>query len=65
MGFDLILKVAGIGLLVGILVLILNEINKKEQAMMVTVIGVVVVLYIILQGISDLFGLVKSVFNLY
>jgi stage III sporulation protein AC len=65
MSFDLILKVAGIGLLVGILAMILNETGKKEQAQMVTIAGVVVVLYMVIQGISDLFVLVKSVFKLY
>lgn len=65
MGFDLIIKVAGIGFLVGILATILNAIDKKEQAQMVTIAGVVVVLYIVIQGISDLFVLVNSVFKLY
>lgn len=65
MGFDLIIKVAGIGILVGVLVTILNAIDKKEQAQMVTLAGVVVVLYIVIQGIAELFVLVNSVFNLY
>lgn len=65
MSIDLILKVAGIGLLVGILAMILNEAGKKEQAQMVTIAGVIVVLYMVIQGISDLFVLIKSVFKLY
>lgn len=65
MGFDLIIKVAGIGLLVAILAMVLTEAGKKEQAQMVTITGVIVVLYIVIQGLADLFTLVKSVFNLY
>jgi len=65
MSFDLIFKVAGIGLLVSIFAMILSEAGKKEQAQMVTIAGVVVVLYMVIQGISDLFVLVKSVFKLY
>jgi len=65
MNFDLILKVAGIGLLVAILAIILTEAGKKDQAQMVTIAGVVVVLYIVIQGLADLFVLVKNVFNLY
>lgn len=65
MEFDLIIKVAGIGLLVAILAMILTEAGKKEQAQMVTITGVIVVLYIVVQGIADLFVLVKSVFKLY
>ncbi|NLO98017.1 MAG: stage III sporulation protein AC [Peptococcaceae bacterium] len=65
MSIDLILKVAGIGLLVGILAMVLSEAGKKEQAQMVTIAGVIVVLYIVIQGIADLFVLIKSVFKLY
>ena len=65
MNFDVILKVAGIGLLVAILAIILTEAGKKDQAQMVTIAGVVVVLYIVIQGLADLFVLVKNVFNLY
>lgn len=65
MDFDLIIRVAGIGLLVAILAMILNEAGKKEQAQMVTITGVIVVLYLVVQGIADLFVLVKSVFKLY
>ncbi len=65
MSIDLILKVAGIGILVGILAMVLSEAGKKEQAQMVTIIGVVVVLYIVVQSMADLFGLIKSVFKLY
>lgn len=65
MSFDLILKAAGIGLVVAIVAMILSEAGRKEQAQLVTIAGVVVVLYMVVQGLSDLFILVKSVFNLY
>lgn len=65
MGFDLIFKVAGIGILVGVLAMVLSEAGKKEHAQLVTIAGVIVVLYLVIQGISDLFVLVKSVFKLY
>lgn len=65
MSFNLVLTVAGIGILVGILVMLLNESGRKEMAQAVTILGVVVVLYIVVQSISDLFSLVKSVFQLY
>lgn len=65
MSLTLILKVAGIGLIVAILAMVLTEAKKGELAQMVTIAGVVVVLYMVIQGLSDLFVLVKSVFNLY
>lgn len=65
MSLDIVFKVAGIGLLVGIFAMLLDQTSKREQAQLVAVAGVVVVLYIVVQAISQLFGLVKSVFQLY
>jgi stage III sporulation protein AC len=65
MSFNLIITVAGIGILVGVLASVLDQSGRKEMAQGVTIIGVIVVLYIVVQSIAELFTLVKSVFNLY
>lgn len=65
MNFDIIITVAGIGILVGILATVLTQAGRSEMAQGVTIIGVIVVLYIVVQSIAELFTLVKSVFNLY
>ena len=65
MSFNLIITVAGIGILVGVLASVLDSSGRKEMAQSVTIIGVIVVLYIVVQSIAQLFTLVKSVFNLY
>lgn len=65
MSFNLIITVAGIGILVGVLASVLDQAGRKEMAQGVTIIGVIVVLYIVVQSIAELFTLVKSVFNLY
>ena len=65
MNVDMILKVAGIGFIVGILVMVLDGIGKKEQAQFVALTGVIVVLTVLVQSVYDLFTLVKSVFKLY
>lgn len=65
MNFNLIITVAGIGILVGVLASVLNQSGRSEMAQGVTIVGVIVVLYIVVQSISQLFTLVKSVFNLY
>ncbi|KLU66269.1 MULTISPECIES: stage III sporulation protein AC [Desulfosporosinus] len=65
MSFNLIITVAGIGILVGVLASVLNQSGRGEMAQGVTIIGVIVVLYIVVQSIAELFTLVKSVFNLY
>ncbi|KGP74811.1 stage III sporulation protein AC [Desulfosporosinus sp. Tol-M] len=65
MSFNLIITVAGIGILVGVLASVLEQSGRKEMAQSVTIIGVIVVLYIVVQSIAELFTMVKSVFNLY
>ncbi|TGE34222.1 stage III sporulation protein AC [Desulfosporosinus sp. Sb-LF] len=65
MSFNLIITVAGIGILVGVLASVLNQSGRSEMAQGVTIMGVIVVLYIVVQSIAQLFTLVKSVFNLY
>jgi stage III sporulation protein AC len=62
---DLIFKIAGLGILISVLVIILEQANKKEQAQMVTLAGVVVVLIMVVQLISQLFSTVRSVFHLF
>lgn len=63
MQVDLIFKVAAIGILVSVLNLLLVRSGREEQAMMTTLAGLIVVLIIIVQEISNLFDLVKSTFG--
>ena len=64
MGVSLIFKIAAIGILVAILNQLLIRSGREEQAMMTTLAGLVVVMVMLLQKISDLFDLVKSLFGL-
>ena len=64
MDVDLIFKIAAIGILVSVLNQVLVRSGRDEQATMVTLAGLVVVLMRIVQQISDLFELVKTLFNL-
>ena len=61
---DLIFKIAAIGILVAVLNLLLVRSGREEQAMMTTLAGLVVVLMMLVQQISDLFDLVKTLFSL-
>lgn len=61
---DLIFKIAAIGIIVAVLHQVLLRSGREEQAMMVTLAGIVVVLMIVVQEISSLFETVKSVFGL-
>lgn len=64
MDIDLIFKIAAIGIIVSILNQVLSRSGREEQATMTTLVGLVVVLMIVAQKISDLFELVKSLFQL-
>ena len=64
MDVDLIFKIAAIGILVAVLNQLLIRSGREEQAMMTTLAGLVVVLMMLVQEISDLFQLVKTLFDL-
>jgi len=64
MNVDLIFKIAAIGILVAVLNQVLSRSGRDEQATMVTLTGLVVVLMMVVQQISDLFDLVKDLFSL-
>ncbi len=63
MDVDLIFKIAAIGILVAVLNQLLVRSGREEQAMMTTLAGLVVVLMIMVQEISDLFTLIKTLFD--
>ncbi len=64
MDVDIIFRIAGIGILISVLCIVLKQAQKQEQAEMLTLAGVVVVLIIVVQLMNQLFSSVRSVFNL-
>ena len=63
MEIELIFKIAAVGIIVSILNQVLSRSGRDEQATMTTLAGLVVVLMIVAQQISDLFELVKHLFD--
>jgi len=63
MNVDLIFKIAAIGILVSVLNQLLIRSGREEQALMTTLAGLVVVLMMIVQEISNLFNLIKTLFH--
>jgi len=63
MEIDLIFRIAAIGIIVSILNQVLARSGREEQATMTTLAGLVVVLMMLVQKISDLFDLVKTLFQ--
>ena len=64
MDVDFIFRIAAIGILVAVLNQVLSRSGRDEQAMMTTLAGLVVVLMMVVQKISDLFVLVKGLVGL-
>lgn len=63
MDIGLILKVAGVGILVSAAAQILSKSGRDEQSTLVTVAGIIVVLIMLVGEIEKLFSLVISVFG--
>lgn len=63
MDVDLIFKIAAIGILVAVFNQLLIRSGREEQAMMTTLAGLIVVMMVLVQQISNLFTLMKSVFG--
>jgi len=64
MEVDLIFKVAAIGIVVAVLNQVLIRSGREDQAMMTTLAGLIVVLFIIVREISTPFDTIKTIFNL-
>ncbi len=64
MDISLLIKTVGVGILVAVANQILQKTGRDEQAMLVTVVGVVIVLLMVVGQIGSLFDTVRSVFEL-
>ena len=64
MDVDLIFKIAAVGILGAVPNQLLGRSGREEQAMMTTLAGLVVVMMILVQEISGLFQLIKTLIDL-
>ena len=64
MDVDLIFKIAAVGILVAVLNILLTRSGREDQALMTSITGLVVVLVIVVQEISELFDLIRDLFGL-
>ena len=63
MDVSLILRVAGVGLLVAIAAQILSKSGRDEQATFVALAGVIVVFLMLVQKIGELFDTIRGIFG--
>ncbi|MBO5560574.1 MAG: stage III sporulation protein AC [Firmicutes bacterium] len=64
MNIDIVFKIAAVGILVAVLNQVLIRAGREEQAMMTTLAGLVVVLFWVINYISQLFRAVETLFHL-
>ncbi len=65
MDIDLIFRIAAIGILIAILNQLLVKAGREEMATMVTIAGLIIVLLMVVDLVSNLFESVRRIFNLY
>lgn len=64
MDTGLILKIAGIGLLVSVMYQVLSKSGREEQAMLVSLAGVIIILLMLVQELSDLINTIRNIFGI-
>lgn len=64
MGIEIIFKIAAIGILIAVVNQVLKYAGKDEIATLATLAGVIVVLFMLINMIGELFDSVKVLFQL-
>ena len=64
MGIEIILKIAGVGMLTAIVNVILKKSDKDEIGTFVTIVGIVVVLMMVVAMLPGVMDTVKQLFGL-
>ena len=61
---SIIIKIAGVGIIISIMNMVLKQADKEEQAQLLTLAGVVIVLLMVIPLLYRLFQEVRAVFGL-
>lgn len=64
MNIDLILKIAGLGILISVICQVLSKTGREEQAMLLSVAGTIAVALLVVKELSSLIGTIRTVFGL-
>ena len=64
MNTELIFQIAGIGIIVSVMNMLLSRSGRDEQALMITIAGLVIVMMMVVGEIAKLFETVKTVFGI-
>ncbi len=64
MDINIIFQIAAVGILIAVFNQVLTRAGREDQAMMTSLVGLVVVLFWVIQYINELFITVRTLFNL-
>jgi len=62
---DVLFKLAGLGVVVAFISMVLKQAGREELGTLVTVVGLVIALFVVADLVADLFTSLKSLFSLY
>jgi stage III sporulation protein AC len=65
MNVDIIFKIAAIGILITVITQVLKKSDRDDIATLVAIAGLVIVLTLVINMISELFENIKNMFYLY
>lgn len=65
MGIEIVLKIAGVGILVAVACQLLKQTGRDDIAMITALAGLIIVLTMVIGLISTLFSNIRSVFKLF
>ena len=64
MDVDLIMKVAGVGMIVAVVCQILCKAGREDQATLVSITGIVIILVIIIEQLGQMLETLRRIFGL-
>lgn len=64
MDIDIILKVAGVGMIIAVICQILSRAGRDDQSTLVSITGIVIIFILIAREIGVLIGELRSVFGI-
>ena len=64
MDIQIVFKIAAVGILVAVVGQVLTRAGRDDMAMLTTLTGLIVVLFWVIQYVSDLFETIKTLFEL-
>lgn len=65
MDIDVIFKIATLGIIITVICQVLKKSDRDDIATLVSLVGLIIVLTLVINMVSDLFSTIKTMFSLY